>query len=92
MIGARTTAAWQAAKERGVTPGHPRLAEVRGEGVETNKVSADPFAANILIEPRRAEGASLRHIADALDERRVPTARGGRRAQTQIADSLKRVG
>jgi len=92
MISARTTAALEAAKQRGVALGNPRLAEVRGKGVETNKASADQFAANVLpiILPMRAEGASLRKIAEALNARRIPTARGGTWAATQVADILKR--
>ena len=92
MISARTIAALQAAKQRGVALGNPRLADVRGKAVESNKAAADPFAANVLpiIAPMRAEGASLRKIADALNARRIPTARGGTWAATQVADILKR--
>ncbi len=58
------------------------------------KAAADRFAANVLplIEPLRAEGRSLREIANALNERGVPTARGGKWVPTQIADILKRSG
>lgn len=92
LISARTTAALQAAKQRGVVLGNPRLAEVRSKGVETNKTSANSFAANVLpiIAPMRADGASLRKIADALNARRIPTARGGAWAATQVADILRR--
>ena len=57
------------------------------------KAAADRFAANVLplIQPLRAEGRSLREIANALNNRGVPTARGGKWAPTQIADILKRV-
>ena len=94
MISARTTAALEAAKQRGVALGNPRLAEVRGKGVETNKAVADQFAANVLpmILPMRAAGASLRKIADTLNARRIPTARGGTWAATQVADILRRAG
>lgn len=92
LISQRTTAALQAAKQRGVMLGNPHLAEVRGKGVETNKAEADRFAANVMpiIEPMRAEGASLRKIAAALNARRIPTARGGTWASTQVADILRR--
>ena len=91
-ISARTVAALQAAKDRGVALGNPRLAEVRSKGVKTNKAAADKFAANVLpiIAPMRADGASLRKIADALNARRIPTARGGTWAATQVADILRR--
>ena len=92
MIGARTIAALEAAKERGVTLGNPRLAEVRAKGTERNKAAADQLAANILpiIAPMRAEGASLRKIADALNACRIPAARGGTWVATQVADTLRR--
>jgi DNA invertase Pin-like site-specific DNA recombinase len=93
LISQRTTAALQAAKQRGVVLGNPRLAEVRGKGVETNKAEADRFAANVLpvIEPMKAEGLSLRQIAYELNVRRIPTARGGTWASTQVADIFRRV-
>ena len=56
------------------------------------KAAANRFAANVLplIQPLRAEGRSLREIANSLNTRGVPTARGGKWAPTQIADILKR--
>jgi DNA invertase Pin-like site-specific DNA recombinase len=80
------------AKAKGVRLGNPRLDEVRGKGAQSMKAAADRFAANVLplIQPLRAEGRSLREIADTLNARSVPTARGGRWAPTQIADILKR--
>ena len=68
------------------------LDEVRGKGAESMKAAAGRFAANVLpiIQPLRAEGRSLREIADVLNARGVPTARGGKWAPTQIADILKR--
>jgi len=92
MISARTKAALAAAKAKGTVLGNPRVAEVGGRGVASNKAAAAQFAANVLplILPTKAEGKSLREIATALNERRIPTARGGRWAQTQVADILKR--
>jgi hypothetical protein len=92
MISARTKEALARAKAMGARLGNPRLAEVRGKGAESMKAAADRFAANILplIQPLRAEGKSLREIADVLDARGVPTARGGKWAPTQVADILKR--
>src|SRR6516225_1527034 len=94
MISARTKEALAQAKAKGVRLGNPRLHEVRAKGSESMKAAADRFAANVLplIQPLRAEGKSLREIAKALDERGVPTARGGKWAATQIADILKREG
>ena len=92
MISARTKAELAATKAKGTVLGNPRLAEVGGRGVASNKAAAAQFAANVLplILPMKAEGKSLRAIAAALNERRIPTARGGKWAQTQVADILKR--
>ena len=92
MISARTKEALAQAKARGVRLGNPRLHEVRAKAVESMKAAADRFAANVLplIHPLRAEGKSLREIAKALNDRNVPTARGGKWAATQIAEILKR--
>ena len=92
MISARTKEALARAKAKGARLGNPRLDEVRGKGAESMKAAADRFAANILpiIQPLRAEGQSLREIANVLNARGVPTARGGKWAPTQIADILKR--
>jgi DNA invertase Pin-like site-specific DNA recombinase len=92
MISARTKEALAQAKARGVRLGNPRLHDVRVKAVESVKAAADRFAVNVLplIRPLRAEGKSLREIAKALNERGVPTARGGNWAATQIAEILKR--
>jgi DNA invertase Pin-like site-specific DNA recombinase len=92
MISTRTKEALARAKAKGTRLGNPRLDEVRGKGAESMKVAADRFAANTLptIQPLRAEGRSLREIANVLNARGVPTARGGKWAPTQIADILKR--
>jgi DNA invertase Pin-like site-specific DNA recombinase len=91
-ISARTKEALARAKAKGARLGNPRLDEVRGKGAESMKAAAARFAVNILplIQPLRAEGKSLREIADVLDARGVPTARGGKWAPTQVADILKR--
>jgi DNA invertase Pin-like site-specific DNA recombinase len=92
MISARTKEALAQAKVKGVRLGNPRLHEVRAKGSERMKAAADRFAANVLpiIQPMRAAGKSLRDIAKTLDERGLPTARGGAWAATQIAEILKR--
>jgi DNA invertase Pin-like site-specific DNA recombinase len=92
MISARTKEALAQAKAKGARLGNPRPDEVRGKGAQSMKAAAHRFAANILplIEPLLAEGKSLRQIANALNTRGVPTARGGKWAPTQIADILKR--
>jgi DNA invertase Pin-like site-specific DNA recombinase len=94
MISVRTKEALARAKAKGARLGNPRLHEVRGKGAASMKAAADRFAANVLplIEPLRAEGRSLREIANVLNARGVPTARGGKWAPPQIADILKRAG
>jgi DNA invertase Pin-like site-specific DNA recombinase len=92
MISARTKEALAQAKARGVRLGNPRLSEVSARGASSMKAAADRFAANVLplVKPLRDEGKSLRAIAAALNERGVPTARGGTWAATQVADVLRR--
>ena len=92
VISERTRAALAAAKARGVSLGNPRLAEARDMAFASTRAAADQFAAKVLplILPLRAEGASLRKIAETLNARGVATARGGKWAQTQVADILKR--
>jgi len=79
MTSARTKAALAAAKAKGTQLGNPRLEEVRGRAVESTKAATDRFAANVLpvILPIKAEGASLRQIADVLNTRGI-AARSGR--------------
>jgi DNA invertase Pin-like site-specific DNA recombinase len=92
LISQRTRAALKAAKARGVRLGNPNLANVRGKGSEGMKLAADRFAANILpiVKPMRDEGQTLRQIADALNERGVATARGGRWVAATVRDVLMR--
>ncbi len=92
LISARTREALKAAKARGVRLGNPRLAEVQAKGAASGKANADRFAASILpiIQESRSSGASLRAIAETLNARRIPTARGGQWAATQVRDVLNR--
>ena len=84
MISARTRAALAAAKARGKKLGGKRWnsAKIASKGhlasVRVRQESAAKRASDLLplIEAIKAEGAvSLRDIADALNERGVPTAR-----------------
>jgi DNA invertase Pin-like site-specific DNA recombinase len=80
MISARTKAALQAAKARGVILGGPKLAKARKTAVVSIKARADQNAANVLpmiLEIRRAGATSLHQIADALNARGITTPRGG---------------
>lgn len=92
MISARTKVALAAAKARGVKLGNPGIAGARMAAHEAIRANADAFAANVLpiIREVQATGASLRKIAEALNSRGIPTARGGRWAATQVSDYLRR--
>jgi DNA invertase Pin-like site-specific DNA recombinase len=92
VISERTRAALAAAKARGTALGNPRIEAARAKAIESTKAAAASFARRVrpIILPMRTEGKSLREIADVLNARGVPTARGGKWAPTQIADILKR--
>lgn len=80
MISTRTRAALAAAKARGTKLGGPKLAEARERAVASIVAGADRLAANvvpIIREMQRAGTNTLRDIAEALNARGVPTARGG---------------
>ena len=60
--------------------GGPKLAEARERAVVSIVAGADRLAANvvpIIREMQRAGMSTLRDIAEALNARGVPTARGG---------------
>ena len=86
MISARTKAALQAAKARGVVLGGDRgqiAAQARVGALASGlarRAKADKRAADLMpaIRQIRAEGAtSLRAIAQGLNERGIPTVKGG---------------
>jgi hypothetical protein len=61
--------------------------------VEAVKAEADRYAANILPiirEAQRAGASTLRQIAEALNARGIPTARGGRWYAHSVANILER--
>jgi DNA invertase Pin-like site-specific DNA recombinase len=94
MISARTKAALAAAKAKGTRLGNPQIAAAQAKGTARTKAAAAQFAANMLpfILPLKVQGASLRKIAEALNERGIETALGGKWAATRVADILCRVG
>jgi hypothetical protein len=61
--------------------------------VEAVKAQADKYAANVLPivrEAQKAGATTLREIADALNARGIPTARGGQWHATSVKNSLER--
>ena len=93
MISQRTKDALAAAKRRGVRLGNPRLAMAAGQGTAATKAAARQFAANVLpvIRDIQAGGAkSNAAIAAKLNERNVPTARGGKWAHVQVGAVIGR--
>ena len=66
-------------KAQGIKLGNPNLAKSQHLGWEAARANAAAFAANVfpIIEQIQASGiTSMRGIARALNERKVPTARG----------------
>jgi DNA invertase Pin-like site-specific DNA recombinase len=93
MIATRTRDALSRAKARGVRLGGPKLAQARKAAVEVIEANANRHAANvvpIIREIQRAGATSLRAIADALNARGVPTARGGRWQAQTVSNALAR--
>jgi DNA invertase Pin-like site-specific DNA recombinase len=93
LISIRTRQALSAAKARGVTLGNPTLQKARKTAVEAVQAEADRFAANILPvirEAQKAGASTLREIADALNARGIPTARGGQWYAQSVANILAR--
>jgi DNA invertase Pin-like site-specific DNA recombinase len=92
MISARTKAALQAAKARGKRLGGDRgnFAQVRALGpavsVAARAAKADERAALVapIVKELQAAGASLRTIATELNERGIPTPRGGEWSAVQV--------
>lgn len=87
FISARTKAALQAAKARGVKLGGLRDPTMKRN--EAAKAKADQFASTVspIIKSMRANGEKLQTIADALNDAGKPTPRGG----TWTSTSVKRV-
>lgn len=90
QISARTRAALQAAKAKGVKLGGANIAVVGKFGRQTQAERAIRQAANvvpIIMEIRAAGVSSLQGIADALNARGIPTPRRG----LWHANSVRRV-
>lgn len=94
MISARTKAALAQKKAQGVVLGNrTNLAEAQAMGNAVQAAQADDFAGNVLpiIREVQAGGAtSLRAVAEALNTRKVKTARGGAWTAVQVSRILGR--
>ena len=88
MISDRTRKALAALKAKGVRLGNPTNLRAAGQaGADANRREAERFAANVLplIDSIVAAGAiSAQAVAVALDQRCIPTARGGRWTAIQV--------
>ncbi|MEE4380108.1 MAG: recombinase family protein [Candidatus Competibacteraceae bacterium] len=80
MISQRTKEALQAAKQRGVTLGSPTPHHGAEIAARVRQQKATEYRAGILpvLRQLQADGLSLRQIAETLNQRDVPTARGGK--------------
>ncbi|MDO8399003.1 MAG: recombinase family protein [Bradyrhizobium sp.] len=94
LIADRTRAALAQKKAQGKVLGNPtNLPEAQAKGVATNQKAADAFAANVLpiVRQIQATGATThRAIAQALNDRRVRTARGGMWHDSTVRNLLAR--
>lgn len=91
FISLRTKAALAEAKARGTKLGGLRpKTEERNKAIQANaKARADKVART--VQPLRAQGATLREIAEALNTSGVATARGGRWQASQVKRVLERL-
>jgi DNA invertase Pin-like site-specific DNA recombinase len=90
LIATRTKAALQAAKDRGVTLGNPKLAQARKAANSRKQAEADQTASRVMpviTSIRRTGAKSLREIAAELEARGIRTPRGG----TAWTATVKRV-
>lgn len=93
MIAKRTKEALAAARARGVRLGSPDPQRGSAAGVASNRFRAAQFASNalpIVREIQKAGLTTLRDIAQAMNARGVPTARGGTWAAQTVANLIKR--
>jgi DNA invertase Pin-like site-specific DNA recombinase len=92
MISKRTRAALQAAKARGTTLGNPNPLPASRLAIAALKARAGQFHATVnpLIQNLRRQGYSLARIAGELNDRHVPTARGGMWYPATVRNILNR--
>ena len=80
LISVRTKAALAAAKARGVKLGNPNIAAATAKGAVAIQANSNAFAQKVAphIATARASGCkTYRDVAEALNAKGIPTARGG---------------
>jgi DNA invertase Pin-like site-specific DNA recombinase len=94
LIAERTRAALAVKKAQGAKLGNrTNLDEASAKGRAAQRLAADASAANVVpvIRQIHASGATtLRAVADALNARGIPTARGGKWYSTTVKNVLDR--
>lgn len=94
LISERTRLALKAAKNRGQLLGNrTNLDEAQAKGIKSNITKADKFATEVIpfIQKARKAGATtLRDIAEALNNRGLRTARGGKWHATTVKNLIDR--
>ncbi len=91
-ISARTRKALSEAKARGVQLGSAGASNIRAT-VEKRKADADAFASQhqALFAEMTAQGLTHRRMAEVLNERGIPAARGGEWTHGQVQRMLLRL-
>lgn len=91
VIAERTKAALAARKAQGARLGNPEsAADAAALGRKVQISGADRFAANVLPVIRATGITSFGGIADVLNARGIPTARGGRWHVSTVRNALRR--
>lgn len=97
MISARTKAALAAAKAKGITLGRPENLRNQEAGRERGRAQRTKAAGEraadlrpIIADVQASGAASLRAIAAGLNQRGIPTARGGSWSAVQVKRVMER--
>ena len=90
FISERTKAALRMAKDRGVKLGGARDATMARNVAIQERARERAESLMVVIEPMLKVGTSRTAIADALNRRSIPTARGGLWTPTQVSRIIKR--
>lgn len=88
MISARTKAAMEQAKARGVTMGNPRWQESIGKATAARWPSHARHQVDAIVRDRHARGESLREIAAALNELGLKTRTGSQWHASSVRAAL----